>query len=69
MPQGSSLGPLFLLVYVNDLTADLKCNVKLFEDDTSLFTVVREPNIAAKDMYHDLKLMSFKPDPQSKLWN
>ena len=56
-------------MYVNDLTADLKCNVKLFEDDTSLFTVVREPNLAAKDMYHDLKLMSFKPDPQSKLWN
>ena len=31
-------------MYINDLSADLKCNVKLFADDTSLFTVVEGPN-------------------------
>ena len=75
LPQGSILGPLFFHVYVNDLTADLKCNVKLFADDTSLFTVVRESNIAANDVDHALKLisqwthawrMSFNPDPQKQ---
>ena len=55
MPQGSILGPLFFLVYIKDLTTDLKCNVELFADDTSLFTVVQEPNVAAEDMNHDLE--------------
>ena len=40
VPQGSILGPLFFLVYINNLTDNLKCNVKLFADDTSLFTIV-----------------------------
>ena len=75
MPQGSILGLLFFLVYINDLTADLKCNVKLFADDKSLFTVVQESNAAAEDMNHDVELinkwahnwrMSFNPDPQKQ---
>ena len=75
VPQGSILGPLFFLVYINDLAVGLKCNAKLFADDTSLFTVVEDSNTAANDINHDLDLisqwahtwrMSFNPDPQKQ---
>ena len=35
--QGSALGPLFFLVYINDIVENLSCDVKMFVDDTSLF--------------------------------
>ena len=66
---------MFYLVYINDLTADLKCNVKLFADDTSLCTIVQDSNKAANDMNHDLVWiskwahdwrMSFNSDPQKQ---
>ena len=68
---GSSPIPLGIyLVYIY-----MKCNVKLFADDTSLFTIARETNEAAEHMNHDLQLitqwandwrMSFNPDPQKQ---
>ena len=36
--QGSILGPLFFLIYINDLSEDLSITAKLFADNTSLFS-------------------------------
>ena len=71
VPQGSILGPLLFLVYINNLTNELKSSTKLFADDTSLFTIVKNKK-SANTFNYDLLLISkwaynwkmlFNPDP------
>ena len=56
--QGSILGPLLFLVYIKGLPNELKSSVKLFADDTSLFTIVKDMNESTNILNNDLLLIS-----------
>ena len=59
VPQGSVLGPLLFLVYINGLEKkDIKSNVKFFADDTMLYSVVKDPKLSASDLNHDLEKLT-----------
>lgn len=40
VPQGSNLGPLLFLLYINDLAEELSCNRLLFADDVTIFSAI-----------------------------
>ena len=48
--QGSILGPLFFLIYINDLGNNLSSTVKLFADDTSIFSIVHDIDLSSKQL-------------------
>ena len=56
--QGSILGPLLFPIHINDLPDSLQSTVKLFADDTSLFSTVYDPNISPSPLESDLKKIS-----------
>ena len=75
IPQGSVLGPLLFLIYIDDLENNIKSNVKFFGDDTMLFSIVKDPTTSADELNHDLQnitewarqwKLEFNPDPNKQ---
>ena len=54
VPQSSMLGPLLFLIYINDLSKELSSNPRLYSDDTSLLSVIRDTNLSADALSNDL---------------
>ena len=72
VPQGSVLGPLLCLIYINDLPDEITSSCKIFADDTSLFSKIENKSYSNFQLNKGLEAISkwafqwkmlFNPDP------
>ena len=58
VPQGSILGPLLFLIYVDDIVNDIDSQILLFADDASLFEIINDPETSFLRVNNDLEKLS-----------
>ena len=70
IPQGSVLGPILFLVYINDLPEVVKSVIHLFADDTKIHAPINniqdaialQEDINDMELWSDIWLLNFHPD-------
>ena len=64
VPQGSKLGPLLLLLFINDIVNEIHSNIRLCANDTSSYLIVEQPDVIAQLLNIDLETIA----KWAKLW-
>ena len=54
IPQGSKLGPLLFILYINDIGENLESEILIFADDATVIAHENDPDNTANQLNRDL---------------
>ena len=69
VPQGTILGPILSMIYINDISTDLASTVKIYAGDTKIYRTISSPDVDIPALQLDLDRLAIRANKWQMYFN